>query len=258
MATGNGLKAKKSLGQHWLVDESSLKSILDLAEVSSSDTILEIGPGTGNLTKLLSREAHKVIGVELDSKLVSHLKSLNIPNLEVVNQDILKFKTDDLAKYKIVANIPYYLTGQLIKYISELDNRPTLAILLVQKEIAERLTANPGQLSILGLICQYYWRIEKGPFISADKFSPPPKVNSQVIKLAPKAKSLPKDKEEALFKLIKIGFSQKRKTLANNLTRGYRLDKVSARGLIESLNLRPDCRPQTLSLDDWLKLEALL
>ena len=258
MATGDGLKARKSLGQHWLVDNESLESIIELANISKSDTVLEIGPGTGNLTKLLTKAANKVVGVELDNRLANHLKALNISNLEIINQNILEFNPDNLGTYKVVANIPYYLSGQLIKYISELNNRPTLAVLLVQKEIAERLAALPGQLSILGLTCQYYWQVEKGPVILADKFSPPPKVNSQIVKLTPKDTFLTKDKEQDLFKLIKIGFSEKRKTLANNLSRGYRLDKLAARRLIESLNLRSDCRPQTLSLDDWLKLIDLL
>ena len=161
MATGREPKAKKSLGQHWLADQGILEAITDLADISSEDMVLEIGPGTGKLTKLLSAKANKVIAIELDNSLVIKLTALNLFNVQIVNEDVLNYDLSGLGNYKLVANIPYYLTGKIIKLISETTNKPELAVLLVQKEIADRLAALPGDMSILGLTCQFYWDVQK-------------------------------------------------------------------------------------------------
>lgn len=250
------VELKKSLGQHWLSDQASLNYIYDAANISAEDTILEIGPGSGNLTKLLAAKAKQLVAVELDSELIENLNNLNKSNLTVVNQSILEFDLNNLPQdYKIVANIPYYLTGKLIRQISEAKNRPSLVVLLVQKEIAERLSAKPGDLSILGLTCQYFWDIEKLQIISADKFNPPPKVQSQIIRLRPKS-SLPLDdsQQKRLFQLIRIGFSSKRKTLLNNLSSGYKKDKEEISEVLKSNKLDLKIRPQNLSLNQWTEL----
>ncbi|HEY1645107.1 MAG TPA: 16S rRNA (adenine(1518)-N(6)/adenine(1519)-N(6))-dimethyltransferase RsmA, partial [Candidatus Saccharimonadales bacterium] len=225
MIAGNDLAPRKSLGQHWLTDDDALHSIVDMAKVSSDDFVLEIGPGKGALTKLLTKEAKQVLAIELDAKLASYLESLNIANLTVKNEDILNFNLDSLSEYKLVANIPYYLTGKLIRKISEAKSRPSLAVLLVQKEIADRLSAEPGNLSVLGLTCQYFWQVEKGIMVTKDKFEPSPKVDSQVIRLTPKKLTLLLAQQSELFRLFKIGFSSKRKTILNNLAAGLRTDK---------------------------------
>lgn len=257
MATGNfGPVAKKSLGQHWLKDELVLDYIANTADIKPSDVILEIGPGTGNLTRLLLKEAKQVIAVELDQELVSYLSNQKLPKLEVVYQDILTFNFNELEPgYKIVANIPYYLTGKLIRLISEIANRPSLVILLVQKEIAERMAAKPGDLSILGLTSQYFFEVEKGMLVTSDKFDPPPKVDSQVIILKPKEKlALNIDDQIKLFKLIRIGFAARRKTILNNLSAGFSLNKDELQAKLATLNIDPKRRPQTLSLEEWISL----
>lgn len=257
MAAGNDPKPRKSLGQHWLTDDQSLSGIIALADISPADHILEIGPGLGKLTKKLSQQAGRVTAVELDSELVSYLKILDLPNLTTLHQDILDFNFDSLGSYKIVANIPYYLTGKILKLIGEQTNRPKLVVLLVQKEIADRLSAKAGNLSILGLTCQYFWTVEKGHIITSDKFDPPPKVDSQVVKLIPKEAVLSSDQQSRLFKLIKVGFSAKRKTILNNLS-GLGLNRQKTESILLSLDINPTRRPQTLSLDEWLHLlEAL-
>ncbi len=256
MATGREPKARKSLGQHWLADQGILKAITDLADISSEDTVLEIGPGTGRLTKLLSAKANKVIAVELDSSLAIKLTALNLANVRVANEDILDYDLSKLGSYKLVANIPYYLTGKIIKLISETANRPKLAVLLVQKEIADRLAALPGDMSILGLTCQFYWDVQKGPLVSPDKFIPPPKVTSQIVKLTPKTFNLSDEETRELFRLIKIAFSSKRKTILNNLSSGYRQDKKKIETILLAINIQPNRRPQTLSLNEWQKLNA--
>lgn len=254
MAVGDQITARKSLGQHWLKDANSLEAITDLANISSSDTVVEIGPGTGELTKLLTQKARTVVAIELDESLVSHLKSLTIANLEVINADILNFNFENLPEYKLVANIPYYLTGKIIRLISELNNRPSLAVLLVQKEIADKLSAKPGDLSILGISCQFYWQVEKGMIVEASKFDPPPKVDSQIVRLMPKKPSLDKSKQDELFRLVKIGFSSKRKTLLNNLSSGYRKDKETIKVALEKAGIDPSRRAQTVSLTEWVRL----
>lgn len=254
MATGDVLRPRKSLGQHWLSDQQSLAEIIDLADISQADTIVEIGPGTGFLTKLLAKKAKSVIAIELDSKLSDYLNSLNINNLTVENKDILNFNFEDLPRYKIVANIPYYLTGKILRQISEVKNRPTLAILLVQKEIADKITASAGDLSILGLTTQYYWLVDKGPVITSDKFDPPPKVDSQVVKLKPFMSNLDETQRKSLFRLIKIGFSSKRKTILNNLASGYRVDKQIIKEILKAGGIEPDRRAQTLNFDEWLTI----
>lgn len=260
MATGNFPKAKKSLGQHWLVDIQSLDSICQAARLNKDDIILEIGPGTGNLTRLLLDRVKQVIAVELDPDLVAVMNRIDSPKLEVLHQDILSLDFRSLpAGYKIVANIPYYLTGKLIRLISEVPNPPSLVVLLVQKEIAERMTALPGQLSILALTSQYFWTINKGDVITADKFDPPPKVDSQVISLEPKSNLLLASGQQAgLFRLIKLGFVSPRKTILNNLSSGYQLDKVGLQDQLRKLDIDPTRRPQSLSLNEWLLINNSL
>jgi 16S rRNA (adenine1518-N6/adenine1519-N6)-dimethyltransferase len=247
---------KKHLGQHWLIDVYYLNLIAEAAEIGPEDTVLEIGPGSGNLTRVLIPQAKEVIAVEIDEELVERLIKLNHPKLKILNQDILKFNLNQMPPgYKIVANIPYYLTSKLIRQIGDASNKPKLAVLLVQKEIAERLSALPGNLSILGVTCQYFWDVEKLDIISADKFYPPPKVDSQVVRLTP-IESLPLNLEEEkkLFQLVKIGFSSKRKTLSNNIASGYKLDKDQVNNLLVSSGLETMIRPQELSLDQWIDL----
>ncbi len=254
MATGDEPKARKSLGQHWLADQGILENITDLADISSKDTILEIGPGTGRLTKLLSAKANKVIAIELDTSLIKKLTALNLSNVQIVNEDILNYDLSELGKYKLVANIPYYLTGKIIKLISETAYRPELVVLLVQKEIADRLAALPGDMSILGLTCQFYWDALKGPLVTPDKFIPPPKVTSQIIKLTPNAITLSDREIKELFKLIKIAFVSKRKTILNNLSSGFRQDKEIVKNILQDAGIDPKRRPQTLNLQEWQEL----
>ncbi|MEI9914099.1 MAG: rRNA adenine dimethyltransferase family protein [Candidatus Saccharibacteria bacterium] len=194
------------------------------------------------------------MAVELDNKLSDYLRSLNIPNLEVKNEDILSFGFNSLGSYKVIANIPYYLTGKIIRLISETGNPPTTAVLLVQKEIADKLAAKPGDLSVLGLTCQYFWQVDKGAIVTADKFDPPPKVNSQVVKLTPIKQTLTLEKQKELFRLIKIGFSSKRKTILNNLASGYRVDKKQIETLLKTADIESSRRAQTLTIDEWKTL----
>lgn len=246
--------AKKSLGQHWLTDFFSLSAMCDAVDVKDGDTVLEIGPGLGTLTELLVERADKVVAVEFDEKLARELPG-RVPesNLSVVQQDILSFDFRTLpANYKLVANIPYYLTSNLIRVLSETTNRPTAAALLIQKEVAERVTAGPGDMSLLSVTAQFYWETSKGELVPAKLFTPPPKVDSQILILKRRDAPLFADVDpKQFFRLVKAGFSNRRKTLLNSLSGGLQLDKPATKTLLESAKINPLARPQELSLEQW-------
>jgi 16S rRNA (adenine1518-N6/adenine1519-N6)-dimethyltransferase len=250
---------KKSLGQHWLDDVAALGAVSRAAAVSTTDTVLEIGPGLGTLTKRLVTEASRVIAVEFDPALAQSLPA-RVPaaNLEVVHQDILKFDFTVLPPdYKIVANIPYYLTSNLVRVVSETANRPAKVALLVQKEVAERLAALPGKMSLLGVSAQFYWEVKLHEVVPAELFTPPPKVDSQIVSFTRRPAPLFAGVDEKqFFRIVRAGFSQKRKTLLNSLSGGLALSKDSTRMLLEAAKIAPSARAQTLSLDDWHRLYA--
>jgi 16S rRNA (adenine1518-N6/adenine1519-N6)-dimethyltransferase len=253
----NELPAKKSLGQHWLRDEDSLKSIVSAANVTKEDTVLEIGPGLGTLTEYLVKSARKVIAVELDEVLAGRLLS-QVPtnNLVVRQQDILKFDLNELPlKYKIVANIPYYLTGSILRLFTETNNPPQAMVLLVQKEVAERLAANPGNLSIIAIAVQLEYEVTLGKIVPAEKFTPVPKVNSQIVILKKRTKPLFKGLNKGVYmRIVKAGFSARRKKLRSSLAAGLGLDKNQADELLKKAKINGNLRAQNLTLNDWHKL----
>lgn len=252
---------KKSLGQHWLTDAASLQAMLDAAEVGQGDTVLEIGPGLGSLTQVLAAAAHSVVAVEFDRDLAQGLaKRVPAHNVQVVQSDILRFDLTSLPPdYKVVANIPYYLTSNLVRVLSESTNQPATAVLLVQKEVAERLAAHPGQLSILGVTAQFYWEVSLGMVVKAGLFTPPPKVDSQIVILKRRAEPLFAGVEpRPFFRVVKAGFGARRKTLLNSLSGGLHIDKTEARAVLENAGINPGLRAQNLSLDDWGRLYDVL
>ena len=252
---------KKSLGQHWLHDQASLEAICRAADIEADDTVLEIGPGLGTLTELLVGKVKQVTAVEFDAALAIDLpKRIPAANLAVVNQDILKFDFTQLpANYKLVANIPYYLTSNLIRVISETTNPPQVAAILIQKEVAQRVAAAPGEMSLLSVTAQFYWQIELAEIVPAHLFTPPPKVDSQIVVLKRRTELLFDDVEpREFFRTIKAGFSQRRKTLLNSLSAGLHLDRETVKSVCQSVDIDPGRRAQTLSLDEWHNLTISL
>lgn len=250
---------KKSLGQHWLKDPDVLADIAESAEIGPEDTVLEIGPGLGTLTSRLLARAKKVIAVEFDPDLARKLPG-QFPgkNLEVVNQDILQFNPLVLPKnYKLVANVPYYITSKIIHQFAESENSPQTMVLLVQKEVAERLAAEPGDYSILAISAQVYYRISLGQVVPAELFTPPPKVDSQVVIMNRLEKPLVSlEKRADFFRLVKAGFSAKRKKLRSSLSGGLHLDKAELEKLLDGAEISPDSRAEDLAIDDWKRLLA--
>jgi 16S rRNA (adenine1518-N6/adenine1519-N6)-dimethyltransferase len=248
--------AKKSLGQHWLHDSVSLDAICDIANLSPGDTVLEIGPGTGTLTTELLKRDVGVVAVELDKERIPHLrKNFKDDDFILYQESILTFDLTKLpAHYKLVANIPYYLTSHLIRILSESTNPPVKAALLVQKEVAERVAADPGQMSLLSVTAQFYWEIELGELVPAYLFTPPPKVDSQILGLTRRSDPLFDVDESNFFRLVKAGFSNRRKKLDNSLSGGLRISKNEAVEMITKAGLQSGVRAQELSLNDWYKL----
>lgn len=248
---------KKSLGQHWLFDSKSLGAICDAANIEPADTILEIGPGLGPLTVELVQRAERVIAVEFDDKLARQLPA-RVPaaNLTVVHGDILEFDLTQLPiGYKVVANVPYYLTSHLVKLLLESPNPPSMVVILIQKEVAERLAAVPGDMSLLSVLAQFYAHVNLSVVVTADKFDPPPKVDSQVVVLTHRGRPAFTDvPAKQFFHVVKAGFSGKRKTLVNALSAGLAISKDQAKQLITSAGADPGARAETLSLEDWHKL----
>jgi 16S rRNA (adenine1518-N6/adenine1519-N6)-dimethyltransferase len=249
--------AKKSLGQHWLADHDTLLSMCDAVDVGSEDTVLEIGPGLGTLTELLVNEAERVVAVEFDSKLAAELPGrVKASNLTVIEHDILTFDLTTLPKgYKVVANIPYYLTSNLIRVLSESSNPPAQAALLIQKEVAERVAAKPGSMSLLSVSAQYYWEVSLGPVVPAELFVPPPKVDSQILSMVYRGKPLFPDVDtKQFFRIVKAGYAGRRKTLLNSLSAGLQLAKPEVTELLGSAAIAPNLRAQNLSLEAWYRL----
>lgn len=251
--------AKKSLGQHWLQDPASLDAMLSAARIGAEDTVLEIGPGPGMLTKKLAAAADQVIAVEFDTALAQQLpQRVPASNVRVVNQDILAFDLTSLPpNYKVVANIPYYLTSNLLRVLCESPNHFTTAAILIQKEVAERVCAQPGNMSLLSVSVQFYCEASLGEVVPAYLFTPPPKVDSQILKLTFRIRPLFPDVDtKVFFRLVKAGFSQRRKTLRNALGAGLHIGRDQTEALLARADILPGVRAQSLDLHAWHRLYA--
>ena len=255
MASSHG--PKKSLGQHWLKDPEILADIAEAAELTSDDVVLEIGPGLGTLTSRLLARANSVTAVEFDADLARKLPG-QFPGkkLAVVNQDILQFDLSQLPKnYKVVANVPYYITSKIVEKLMTAENKPSIAVLLVQKEVAERIAAEAGNMSILSVSVQIFAEAELDIEVPRQFFTPPPKVDSQVVVLRTRNNPLitPEDQRD-FFRIVKAGFSAKRKKLRSSLSGGLGIDKSVAEELLKNAGISPDARAEDLAIEDWKKL----
>ena len=248
----------KALGQHWLHDVDTLEAIVNAASIEPTDTVLEIGPGLGTLTDELLQVAKEVIAVEYDHVLAQNLtkKYKNTANVTITEHDILTFDLTKLPKnYIIVANIPYYLTSKLVRILCESANPPKRAVLLVQKEVARRIAAKAGDMSILSVSAQVYNNVSLGVNVKADMFTPPPKVDSQVVILERRSQPLVELAIMSLFfRVVKAGFSERRKKLRSSLSGGLILPKDKVDELLAKSNINPNARAQELSIEDWLNL----
>ena len=265
----NNLQPKKSLGQNFLKNDNILNQIIESADFQEDEKVLEIGPGKGVLTEKLLERSAKVIAVEKDESLVDFLagkfeKEIKSGKLVLVAGDVLEinlqelFKENDFDDYKLVANIPYYITGKILRLFLDIESKPTLMVLLVQKEVAERICAKQGKGSILSNVVNYFGKAEFVGKVEKENFDPVPKVDSAIIKISIKKSKKNQDYEKKFFRIIKIGFSSPRKTLINNLSSGLQKNKKEVGEILKKAELDLALRPQNLSLEDWRKIVELI
>ena len=254
------LHAHKGLGQNFLQDSMALEEIVSAAEIQPTDIVLEIGPGLGSLTRYLAVTAREVIAVELDENLIPPLKAVLSPyqNVQIIRGDILKLTPNDLiaeSKYLVVANIPYYITSAVIRHLLESEAKPRRIVLTIQKEVAQRICAKPGDMSLLALSVQVYGKPRIAAHIPAEAFFPAPKVDSAVLVIDIYSSPLINEELlESFFKLVKAGFSQKRKTLRNSLSSSLHISPSHAAEFLTHANIDPQRRAETLSIEEWERL----
>lgn len=255
-----GFDPVKSKGQNFLINRQVVAQIVRTAELSKADRVLEVGPGLGVLTDELVARAGKVAAIELDKELTEYLriKFEQADNFNLFEGDALKLLTPAVNwlgdKYKVVANLPYQITSHLLRLLMEQVAPPYQMVLMVQKEVAERICAQPGQMSVLAVMMQYYGQVRLVRVVSKSNFWPQPQVDSAILKwVFKKRPGLTNSLDEKkFFKLVKVGFAQKRKMLKNNLASLYKTEKIIQ--ALTALGLDIKVRPQTLGVGEWLAL----
>ena len=261
------LRPSRGLGQNFLVDEGVLKKIIEAANLSKSDVVLEVGPGIGNLTLELAKRVKKVIAIEKDLGMIEVLRInlKNFKNVEILKGDALKIISHKLSatasvlwpRYKVVANIPYYLTSHLIRKFLEAKNQPKEIILMVQKEVAQRICAKPPDMSILAVSVQFYAKPEIISFVSKKSFWPSPKVDSAILRIT-QIHTDKKTDSHRFFRIVKAGFSQPRKQIINNLSKMLTLNKNEVKKWLLKNRIKPRQRAETLNIENWVKLTETL
>jgi 16S rRNA (adenine1518-N6/adenine1519-N6)-dimethyltransferase len=255
---GYGIEPKKSLGQNFLYDENVLTRIVEAADIGPQDEVLEIGPGLGSLTRRLATGAKRVVAVELDDRLLPALQNelADLDNVAIIHGDVLD---QDMARlfagpYKVVANVPYYITGAILRHLLGGAHKPSIMVLTVQKEVADRLTAVPPNMSLLAVSVLYYGTVEQVKTIKAGAFWPRPDVDSAVIKVqAHPQPTVSEEQEQFFFKIVRAGFSQKRKQLQKNL-RQLGVSRKNIDFALTEADINGTRRAETLTLDEWVAL----
>jgi 16S rRNA (adenine1518-N6/adenine1519-N6)-dimethyltransferase len=262
------LRAKKGLGQHFLIDDNVLEAILAAAELSPADTVIEVGPGLGLMTGELARRAGWVIAIELDNRLADILKkTLSHDNIVILNEDVLG--TDPAAllqgrapsfpsalrPYKVVANLPYYITSPVLRHFLEASVKPEVMVVMVQKEVAKAIVAEAGQRSVLSISVQFYGKPSIVTYVPAGAFYPAPEVDSAIVKIdVYRQPPVEVDSVEGFFKLVRAGFTAARKQVANSLSQGLGLPKSDVLDLLERVGIDPRRRAETFTLEEWARL----
>ena len=267
-----GLGARKGLGQHFLIDDEVLSLVTSAAELTPSDIVVEIGPGLGVLTRELARRAGWVITIELDSKLANILKQTLAPfkNITIINEDILEIAPETLIEqqksrfppvtnshfsYKVVANLPYYITSPVLRHFLEASVKPQLMVVMVQKEVAEAIVAEPGQMSLLSISVQLYGKPRIVSYVLAQCFYPVPEVDSAILRIDLYSQpAVGVTDERSFFQLARAGFTAPRKQICNSLAQGSGLPKAEVLSLLEKAGIVPQRRAETLTLEEWARL----
>jgi len=261
-----GLRPRKGLGQNFLTDPVALGRIVTAADLSRSDMVVEVGAGAGTLTRLLAEQAGRVLALELDDQLVELLREQfsESSNVEVIHADVLRLSPSDLPQqdYKVVGNLPYYITSAVLRRFLSGAPRPRLMVVTVQREVAERIVAEPGKMSLLALSVQFYGRPRIVARIPAGAFYPAPKVDSAVVRIDVGEQPIVHLGEgiddEVFFRVARAGFSQKRKKLRNSLSAGLAFAPAEGAEALEQAGIDPGRRAETLSLEEWASVAQSL
>jgi len=261
-----GLRAKKSLGQHFLIDRRVLHRIVSAAELTPEDIVIEVGSGLGILTKELARQARWVIAIEADAKLASALTEIMapLPNVSIINSDILQtdpiellnssgIENVTLPRYKVVANIPYYITSAVLRHFLEAAHKPHSMVVMVQKEVGEAIVAQPGEMSLLAVSVQFYGKPVIIARVPSRSFYPPPKVDSIILRIKLYERPPVEVPETKFFAVVRAGFSAPRKQLHNALAQGLGISPLEAAHLLERAMINPQRRAETLNLQEWAR-----
>ena len=265
----SGLRVRKGLGQHFLVDEEVLGLIVSAAQLTPTDAVMEIGPGLGVLTVELAGQAGRVVAIELDNKLADILRETlaSLSNVTIINEDVLKIdpaallreqfppEVSDSLNYKVVANLPYYIASPVLRHFLEASVKPRIMVVMVQREVAEEIVAQPGRMSLLSISVQLYGQPTIIGYVPARCFYPAPEVDSAILRIAvyPEPAVEIADKE-SFFALVRAGFSAPRKQMANSLAQGLGVSKTEAVSLLAGANIVPQRRAETLTLEEWAQL----
>ena len=265
--TQYNIKPFRGLGQNFLINRVVLKKIIKASELKPSDIILEIGPGTGVLTQELAKHSKKVIAVEKDRKMVRILKEIlkDYKNVEIIQGDVLKInplgspladvqKNYKIKNYKVIANLPYYITSPVIRKFLENKNPPELMVLMTQKEVAQRICTKPPKMNLLAVSVQFYGKPKIISYVSKQSFWPQPEVDSAIIKIVPSGELKKKTGSRLFFKIVKAGFSQPRKQIINNFKKVLKLKKQSLGQWLGAFGIKPNQRAETLKMKDWINL----
>jgi len=260
------LRPNRRLGQNFLVDPAALRRIVDAADLGPDDVVIEVGAGLGALTRPLAQAAGRVIAVEVDPRLVQILQEQfgDWPHVEIVQGDILRIPNPALhhPHFKVAANLPYYITSAVLRHFLENKPRPRLMVVTIQQEVAERIVAQAGDMSLLAVSVQFYGEPRIVARIPAGAFYPPPKVSSAVVRIdvpdAPRVPLPPGLDEAAFFRVARAGFSQKRKTLRNSLSAGLRMTPADTAQALQQAGVEPNRRAETLTLEEWARVAVAL
>ena len=250
-------RISKKLGQVFLRDKNILRNIVEAGKLNKNDVVLEIGAGFGNLTEKLVEKVKKVFAVEKDRRLCQFLrekfkKRKGVKIIEGDIRDCLETLSKNLKDYKILGNIPYYLTSNLLERIFKLKNQPKLIVFMVQKEVAKRIVASPPEMNRLAILVQFFARAEIFHYVSKNCFFPKPKVDSAILRIFPKKPLF--ENEEVFFKVVKAGFSHPRKKILKNLSKGLCLEKEVVKRVLKICKIKEEERAERLSLKDWINL----
>jgi 16S rRNA (adenine1518-N6/adenine1519-N6)-dimethyltransferase len=256
------IRARKGLGQHFLVDEGVLEAIIAAADLKPDDLVVEVGPGLGILTRALAQRAGGVVAVELDDKLAALLKETlaSLNNVTIVNGDVLKIEPEELVKggYKVVANLPYYITSPVMRHFLEASAKPQAMVVMVQKEVAEAIAAEPGDMSLLSVSVQFYGEPRIVTIVPPESFYPAPEVSSAILKIDIYPQPRVDVDEKGFFDTVRAGFAAPRKQLANSLARGLGREKAEVLPFLQKASIDPSRRAETLSVGEWAELWRVL